>query len=238
MSDKHLWQGIPRESNGGVPTNWQDQHTEAIVAPLSVELNDGSLIAVQTAVDDTDITLTGGHGAVAGNVLCVQEDGHLYFGTVLSVATNVLTMDTPVDHVFTVAGAYVCIGDAGIEWDIVRIHANIIGTAAMDSGKFGDQPALTNGVVLRNLNGDAKNVANAKSNGELALLADQHVYDPNPPAAQESFFSKHVFGGPRDVGVVQRVVGDDNGKLQVLIQDNLTLVASLRVIAIGHVVGN
>jgi hypothetical protein len=258
MGSRHLLQGTPNESSG-VPIIWQDQHTEGINVPLSIEVISGTILAASTAVNDTTITIDDATLVTAGHSVCIQEDGHIYSAIVKSKLTNTLTLKSPLDHEFTDAGAYVFIGNpnlavaggslgspviaqlapaAGVDWDITRLHVSIIGAGAMNSGLFGDIAALANGVVLRNVNGTTKNVGTATTNGELALLADNHIYDPNPPAAQEQFYSKHVFGGQGNMGVVQRVVGDENGRLEVLIQDDLSGLSAVSVIAIGHVVSN
>lgn len=247
--------GIPLETEGGVPVNLQDQHTEMVVIPLHIEINSGALLAAPLAVDDTTISLNAGHGAAAGNILVVKEGAHYYFGTILSFAVDVATMDTPVDHVLT-TGASVCVGDSNLNksgtlatpvvahlapvteasWDITRLHVSITDNVAMDSGKFGGIAALTNGVVLRAINGNSKNIANAKTNGDLALYASAYEYDPKAPAGVYGFMSHHVFGGQPHVGVVLRIIGQDNDRIEVLIQDDLTALTAVRVVAIGHVV--
>lgn len=251
--------GVPKEQNGGVPTNWQDQHSEAVIAPIHIEVSHGNLLAVPTVVDASTITLTAGHSAVVGNIVCIQETVSIYWATILNFAggANVPTVDSPLDRVFTTA-AEVCIGDAnlnkvgslavpilahmgpivGVEWDITRLHVSVYDDGTMDSGKFGTIAGLTNGIVLRQVNGTSKNMGNVKTNGDLTFLASTHDYDTKAPAGFASLSADMVFGGPEHVGSVIRLDGNGSDTLQVIIQDDLSAVLSVRVMCIGHVVAD
>lgn len=233
----------------------QDQHTRFVVSPLYIDVSSTTL-AVNTSNGDSSVELTVGHGASVGNILVLREGIRYYWGTILSVSTNTIGLDTPLDFAFTTS-ADVDVGDAnlnkngtllspviahikpppGVKWDITRVHTQTTSTADMDSGRFGSIPALTNGCVFGKVNGeDSQNIANVKTNGDLGLLANQDNYDPKAPAGVYGYFSKHQFGGQTGVGVVIRLEGDKNDQICVLIQDDLTSLLLFRVIAIGHVV--
>lgn len=245
---------LPRELNGGIPVNVQDQATEMVVVPLHEELNEGTLLAAPTAIDDMTISLDSGHGAAAGNIICIKEGVRFYVGMILSVPADVATMDTPLDFAFTTS-ALVCVANAnlnvdgsstpvvaraspppGVRWDITRLHVNLIDGTVMDSSKFAGISALTKGVVLRKTDGVSKNIACVKSNADLELMASRYLYDDKAPAGTYGFTSNHVFAGQEHTGVVVRLDGSTVDEIQAIIQDDLTDVTLVRIVAIGHVV--
>ena len=245
----------PTESNGAVPVNIQDQHTDGNLL-LFHEIAATGALALDTAVDDTTVSLAAGHGMAVGELLVLKEGMRIYSGVILSLPANVATVDTPLDYAYTVAGASVHSGTynlnlvgslgspriaqvsppPGIEWDITRIHVRMTDATVMDAGTFGGIPALTNGVVLRYVNARYKNIGNAKTNGDLILLSSDYRFDEKPPSGKYGFTSKHVFAGQEHVGVTVRLDGSMGDTLQILIQDDLSGNEVLAVRAMGHVV--
>jgi hypothetical protein len=250
------WQRVdlPIEANGGVATNVQDQTSDIAFGPLYIDQNTGNLLASPTAINDYTISLSPGHGAIIGDIIVLRENSHHFWAEILSFATDVATIDRPLDYAFS-TGSEVSIGDAnlnkngsgtvvtghlvppiGTSWDVTRLHVRIVDNVVMDSAKFGGISALTRGVVLRRVNGNYKVIANAKSNGDLATFAYSDKYDDKAPAGVYGFLSKYVFGGQGNAGVAIRLEGVDADELQVLVQDDLTDLILVQVIAIGHVV--
>ena len=91
---------------------------------------------------------------------------------------------------------------------------------------------------MRKVDGEQRNIFNAKTNGELANL----MYDfdieaaTNPQQGQDGFTGRMTFGGQSKMGVVIRLgQGED---LQMLIQDNLSSLEILEIICEGHIVDN
>lgn len=236
-------------------TSMQDQHTFIISAYLDFNINN-TVIALDTAINDTSVNVGSGHGAINGNILCITEGVRCYQGTIISVSDSVLTLDTPLDFAFTTS-ALVHIGEhdlsvdgsdstiiyntyppAGISWDITRIMVYIEDNVAMDSGKFGGIPALINGIVLRKKNGIYQNIYNLKTNGELSQRSYDVRYDDKAPAGVYALTSRTSFSGQDNHGVTIRLDGDDSDELQVLVQDDLSELSHLHIIAQGHVVQN
>lgn len=235
----------------------QDQTSQVVDLHLMNVLASVTL-ANPVSVDDLTIDLEAGHGfvAAAGETICLQEGSNFYQAEVLSVATNEITVDTPVDSAFTVAataqrGSNLLNVDGsstpvvfrvspqnltGIQWDIVRIIFQITDDVAMDDGKFGGIAALTNGIVVRAKDGNTKNIFNAKSNGELASHMYDVVYSDKAPAGEYGLRARRTFGGQSKNGVVIRLVGSDSDELQVLVQDNLSALLTFTAIAQGHIV--
>lgn len=244
---------IQNDGDGYTTVCIHDQRTDIVLMPFHTVINDAATLSEGTAVNDDHIHLTAGHGASVGDLIVIQEGTHFYVGTILTLVTNVATMDSLLDYPFTTA-ATVEVGDANlnvdgsstpvhakakplgsIQWDITRIHVQIIDNVVMDSAKFGGIAALTKGVIFRKTNGPSQNVANVKTNGDLSLLASFYEYDAKAPAGSYGFISHHVFSGQEHLGVTLHVDGDINDELEVIIQDDLTDLTTVRMIAIGHV---
>ena len=242
------------ESNGGLAVNLQDQ-TSTVVDVYMHDHGNPITISGTPAVDDIAITLVGGHGVVAGNFIGFKEDSHFFESQVINVATNVITLDQPLDYAFTSAASPSHVHDpnmnvdgssttaiyhvtppAGQIWDITRLIFVIEDDSAMDTAKFGGMNALTNGVVLRMHNGIIKNIFNVKTNGELASRSYDLVYDDKAPAGVFGLRCRTTFAGQSKRGVTIRLYGDSGDELQLLIQDNLTDLLFFRAIVQGHVV--
>lgn len=240
-------------TNSALDVAVQDQFTEIIDFYLHSHDTEGNLLLSPVAVDDTDITLTPGHGAVIGNIIGIKENAVMYQSEIINVVGDVITVSSPSDRAFTTsAGVHIgsnnmnVDGSAttqifklsapiGVKWDIVRILFYIQDNSSMDDSRFGGLTALTNGVVIRLKNGNVKNIFHVHSNGEFAIRAFDTVYTDKAPAGSFGFRVRRTFGGPSKNGVVIRLDGDIDDQLQVLIQDDLTGLENFNCVAQGHV---
>lgn len=248
----------PIESNGGIPVNIQDQ-TSPPLDIFFVQL-DGTIttLAEDSFIDNRTINVTNrlASGIVVGTYLGISNPDRAYFAEVLSVSGDLVTLDTPLDFDFT-AGSNVVpttrdlnvdgsttpetflVGTgagSNIEIDITRIMVKCITDAAVSLEKFCDQTELTNGVVLRRVDGDTRNIWNIKSNGELGHLAyDFTIYQStNPAQVQDGALFRYTFAGQDKHGVAVRLEPGD--ALQVIVQDDLTGIDLFRIVAEGHIV--
>ena len=199
-------------------------------------------------------------------IIAENGSGLAYIGTILNVSGDDITLDTPIDYDFTVSGAFILRGQTNIAtangslsspvkflirppinamWDVTRILFSLIDDSAMDDGKFGGISALTNGVVLRvnrsGLGNRIENIGNAKTNGELANAMFDFAYASKAPAGQYGARGRLTFSGPDKFGAVIRLDGGSDptvsaDALELLIQDDLTDLINMRVIAEGHIV--
>lgn len=187
--------------------------------------------------------------------------GEFYFGNVLSVVVDdggggfdTINLDAPIDFVFTAAlsvvlrtnrnlalangsvtkQTYSIQSGANQEIDITRVMINIIGGSAMDDGLFGDITALTNGLVMRQANGEKNNLFTIHKNGDMRLLGFDLEYVSKAPAGQTALGWRLTFGGQSKIGVVQRIGPGES--LDIIIQDDLTGLAEFSWMAEGHVV--
>lgn len=244
--------------NGGLDVNVQDQTTDIIDYYLCIQLNELTL-ALPAVVDDYDITVTDGSAVTVGNYICIQEGARAFQAQVLSKATNVLTLDTPIDFAFSVAAGInerspdlnvdgsvtpvsatlQPIPGGSVKWDIVRIIFSMTMDDQPDDSKFGDiVGGLTRGIVIRKSNGIHHTIFNAKTNGDLR----ERMYDidysdaANPPVNAYGVSGRRTFGGQGKNGVVIRLDSEESDLLEILIQDDLTALNSFRMVAQGHVV--
>jgi hypothetical protein len=235
----------------------QDQTTEPQDALFNQQTGSFTLSADTTASTETTLnytfTATAGHGLVATDEILLLDtiaDRALQC-VVINVATNTITIDRPIDHVYpsaTALGRIVTSNMAvvgslaspqiytfrtGVDAvDVTRIFLTMTGTGTADDGKFGTLTALTNGLVLRVYNGLHKTIFNFKTNQDIKQFCYDVNYSPNAPAGDEGISARITFGGQDKHGIVIRLSGDD--VLQWVVQDDLTGLNTLIGSAEGH----
>lgn len=239
------------EQDGAFRVQIQDNKAELVGLKICQFLNSVTL-TVPVAIDTRVINVTAGHGFVAGNIVCLRENGRFYQATVLSVATNAITLDTPTDYAFTTAAVGFRSQDnmavdgsgtpvifkvsppAGTKWDLYGCSFHLLGGTAMDDGKFGSLLAITRGIVARKKDGTYKNVFNIKTNADFAFRCDEVKYADKAPSGSYGFSAKKTFNIRH--GMVIRLDADLMDEFQIIIQDNLTGLTSFKAAAWGHVV--
>jgi hypothetical protein len=174
--------------------------------------------------------------------------------------TDRITLDTPIDFSFKAGNTAACftrdlnvdgrkVADGGpgpqifsiqvgpnatqgIE--ITRLMISMYTDGAVDLGSFGNLTSLTNGCVLRRVNGVVHNIYNVKNNGELANITFD--YDPYTEIGQgqDGCKFRNTYNGEdkHDTAIVLEP-GDE---LQWIVQDDLTGLDQFRVLAEGHYV--
>lgn len=251
---REIW--APGESNGAIPVNIQDQHTQALDLRFIKQLALTTLSAT-AAVGAKTIVVTSTTGFVDGVTVAVfTSEGDFYIGQqVGAVAGNTVTLDTPIcikfpagsnalaaNHHLNVNGSSTTqifqIGPVGlgtgVTVDITRIMGYIQTDSTMDDSLFGNLAALTNGVVLR-INGETiKNVWNVKTNGEIGLICFDAALSNRAPSGSFGFRFRNTYAGQGKHGVTLRLEPGD--KLEILIQDNLTALEDFQMMAQGHIV--
>lgn len=252
-------------------TVWQDSTSPALITKFN-QVQETTTLSAPNILFSYNITVDDPTGIVlpvddvSGSYIIIFSvpTGRVYFGHVIGLVGNVVTLDTQLDSVFP-NGAFVDItttnmvvdgsvtpelfGIRGLgvipgvvlEVDITRIIITCYTTTAVSLNKFGNLPKLLRGLALRERNGITSNIFNVKSNGELAgILLDFIPYDAqNTQQGQHGFNARLTFASPEKLGVAKRLSpGDD---LEALIQDNLASgapdITFLEIVAEGsHVV--
>jgi hypothetical protein len=249
---------VPCEENGGIPVNLQDQVTR----PLILKFNDvlsSTTLSVDAVKDTKTIVVTSPTNFISGRyvILFDPSTNNFSFYTVVSVSGAIITLDTPLDYSYTI-GTYVDIAitnmnvdgsvtpvvyglrgigsppGVDISADFTRVIFNCIADSAVDLTKFGNLTRLTNGLVLRRRDGVYQNIFNIKDNGELAGICYDLTIEAanNPVQGVDGFYARLTFAGQNKIGVAIRLpLGDD---LEIIIQDDLTDLLKLEVVAEGH----
>jgi hypothetical protein len=104
----------------------------------------------------------------------------------------------------------------------------------MDDSKFGGRIALVNGIALRKNIPTAGNIHlwNCKTNGELGELSFDKSYDDKAPAGVYGFSSRLTYAGQSKHGVAIKL--DPGEAVELLIQDDLTLLLTFTIMVEGH----
>jgi hypothetical protein len=234
----------------GVAVFIQDQTTGVLDVPFLNQLSTPTL-ALDTVADGTnrDITLTAGHGLTVADIGDIVEladttNGSFFMqAEITGVAGDVITLDSPINRVYTTAASLVAVSDDDMnvdgsvtpvvfsvlpfsiqKGDMVRIIAEIRDNSPMDFETFGGITALTNGCVVRINNGDGtyRNLYNFKSNGDIIEMAFDHDFFLNNGGNIRGFTSRLTWGGQSKHGVVIRLDGALGEALEFVIQDDLT----------------
>lgn len=240
------------EPDGAIRAQIQNNQAELVGLKICLFLGNIAL-ASNTTIDTWQVTLVAGHGVVVGNTICFRENGRHYQAVALVVATNLVTLDTPLDYAFTTAATgfrsteqmnvngsvtrqiFKVAPQAGSKWDILGCEFIITDNAAMDAGTFGGIPALTRGIVVRKKDIVYKNIFNAKTNGDLSFRCDSLEYDDRASGAGVyGVRAYRTFNIRNEIAI--RLDGDLGDEFQVIIQDDLTGLISFRSGVWGHVV--
>ena len=238
----------------------QDQTTAPIIVKFNNVTNQTTLSA-EALKGSYDIVVTSATGISVGSYMIIFDTISVRYLTAYATAVvgTTITLDSPLDSTYP-AGAAVDVSitnmnvdgsvtpqvfgirgtgtPTGIEAtvDITTLIFHCITASAVDLTTFGDITKLTKGLVFRRRNGVTQNVFNVKDNGELAGI----MYDWTPLVASilsqgvNGFIGRLTFAGQNEIGVALRLpLGDD---IEFLIQDDLTGITILEVMAEGHVV--
>jgi hypothetical protein len=250
--------GAPARRSSGFSRTYDEAKTHPTQDLYFIkQLGTPTTLAVQTAIDDRTVTVSSAASFSQGNYLAmfstdVQASARYYFGTVLSVVGNVITVDTPIDYAFKVGSNVLSTTrslnvngattpqvfevraggqDTNLIIDVTRIIVSMECDSAVDLNKFGNLPPLTNGIVLRQMNGDYRNKWNIKKNIEFGVLAyDLSIFQAsNPIQAQDGLLTRYTLNGPDKHDAVIRLYPGES--LQLIVQDDLTGLTDFRMIA-------
>lgn len=249
----------PREKNGGIPVNIQDQTSEPIDAFFAQSILNFTLSSDTVASGITSLVYsfdaTPGHGiAPEDEILLLDPTGNRsFFAIVKTVVVDNIGVDRPIDHVFpsatalgrivttemAVNGSLVSpeifsLRSGSIATDITRVLISMLDSSSMDDGLFGGIPALDNGLVFRIVNGFQKTIFCFKTNGEIKQFCYDLSYADRAPAGKFGLSSRITFGGQSKHGVTLRI--QDTDVLQWIVQDDLTDLDSMKIAAEGHFV--
>lgn len=256
--------GNPRhvivESNGGLPVNIQDQTTPIFDVYFGLFGTDAA-VAAPTVYDTYTITTTDGTVFTIGNMVVLADEFKIYFSEILNIVGNVLTVSDPLPGVFAIGSLARPIdihmnvdGSVTRQYyrlrapgetqyfpytvDITQIMIQMITNTATQLSDFGDiAGGITNGVVLRKIDGLGYNLWNAKKNSDFAIFANDYAtYSALNPAGNYGIAARYEMGGQNKHGAVIRIAPGES--LEVIIQDDLTSILEFRMMAQGHAISD
>jgi len=249
--------GLKIADDGSQDINVQDQTTPVLILPMVQQLLLTTL-AAHANKGDYSFEVVSATGLVANQHIRIINSNadRYYFGTILSVVSTTVNLDTPIDFDY-IAGSEVTSSNINMAVDgdptpiiftlrtgapsipsavdITRMIFTCVTDGLVDLTKFGDLTALTRGMVFRKVTPTVTtNIFNIKTNADLANIAyDFTAYvATNPQQGKNGFVCRLTFAGQNKMGVALRLEQNDN--LEVLIQDDIDGLALLEVILEGH----
>lgn len=250
----------PFNPSGGVDVRLQDQTTPVAIGKFWLLAFEGAT-TTEAVIDTRDVDVAPGDigNFNAGDYIHLFNvaANRFYQGRVVSVSVNTITMDTPFDFSYPI-GSVIASGSSNIGvnglvtrkifrvrsteariptvFDMTRLIFTCIGTSAMDYTLFANLSALIHGIVVRRNDGTITNYFNVKSNKEFAaLMYDFRIFAAtNPVQGVDGFVGRLTFAGQNKIGVAIRLQEDED--LELIVQDDLSLITLFEVTAEGHVV--
>ncbi len=243
--------------NVAVPVFIQDQTTQAI--DIFFTENKGMVTTATVATQGGhSVDLEPGHGAIAGDVIEARTAENYVQAEILLVVGDTITVSTPWSRTFPI-GTVVGLGNPLLSTavgtpaapvvfninpsmlqriDITGIILNFIDNTAMDFTTFGSLAQLVTGCTLRKLNTDLTftNHFNWRDNGELIERSFDHNFQSKIGGGSFGFVARSTWAGQDKRGVTIRLNGALLEELQIVVQDDLTGLDKLRVVAQGHIV--
>lgn len=213
-------------------------------------------LAVANSAGDTSITVTSAVGFSIGDHFQI-ENGIIEttFPKINNIVGTVFTLDRPLDNAFDIGStieevsydmnvsgtlanpvAFRLIPDHTQVWHLYRFLWSMTHSTAGDLGLFGNQAALTNGVVLRAYNGTTgqyRTFTNWKANSDMK----DDMYDVDfdiRSGGQGTFGTTGRASIKIGSGASPNISGANGDYIEILIQDNLTGLVTYRIKGQGH----
>lgn len=240
--------------SGAIDVHNADVHTSIFSQSFLQDTATTTTISTTQAAGDTQITVVDGSGFAVGEYLTIAEgtnnmDDH--YKVIAKPSTHVITLDSPIDFALTSAAVVTqVLQDMNLSgslaspqsfrvappsdetWDIIRLLFSMTDETVMDDSKFGGATALTNGVVIRySNNGVLRTIAKWKDNSQIADSMYDVTYSDKAPAGSYGLRGRWTF---TNAGGIIKLAGATSDYLEILVQDNLTVLTDFHATAQGH----
>ncbi len=256
------WSHFYEENNSFFSSDFdvylKDQVTPTVILPMALQVTSTTLSTL-AAIDTYTIQVASNSGFIVGQHIRIIDTSldRFYFGSIVTITGTTITLDTPLDFAYKI-GSQVIVATINMNVNgsvtpvifkhrlgspstnkathITRIIITCLTDKPVDLLGFGDLATLIKGIVLRRVNGETINILNVKSNADLSNIAyDLNVYSAtNPSQGIDGFVCRLTFAGQEKIGVALSLEVGEN--LEAIVQDNLTGLVSLKIIAEGHIV--
>ncbi len=235
--------GVKINGANPLPTRDIDIHDYLVNEHAFLDLGVSDTFAIAGAIGDNVINVTNGALFAVNDIIDISENSvvETNHSQILSIATNALTIDTPLENNYTTAAVvktvllnmgaaagtvtvpitYKITPPAGETWSISRMLIAAVDATAMDDGTFAGMAALINGMVIRLNSANVKeNLAVWRSNGDIAEDTYGVIYVSNPPTGEYGMRALWPFS---EMKAGLKLVGDTSDSLDIIIQDTLNI---------------
>ncbi len=245
ISDGANWSEVPKKTV-----------EKLVITPLAQVLTEGLTLSADTVVDSYTISVTDGTQFSTNDLIKLEENGiysKTFHAVVLSINVNELTLDRPVDSIYTAAGASISRHNynAKVNGSVTPVvfkvantfdqdayytrgMFNIVCTDAALFNSFGDiAGGLTRGIQFRKKlkDGSFVNLFNAKTNNRLQLIMyDVTFFDSTLPFNVNGLSGRLTF---EKLG--SEIILEKDEELQMVVQDDLTGLISFELVVEGYI---
>ena len=243
-------------AHGRINTHDKDVHTDPVNVFVGLDTATATTLNGAVAVGDTQLLLTSAIGFSVGDHIKLSDGvGEFREQEIVSISTNTITIDSPLDAVHltganvvkvainmidaagTVATPkiYTAGAPTGVKWHIKRMIVEMVDNAAGDDTRFGGiVGGITNGVVIRLKTGtEYRTLTNWKTNGNMKEDMYDVDYDDRASASRDYSVSARWTFDKMDIAVNLDAATSD--EFQVLCQDDLSGLLSFRIKLQGHI---
>ena len=237
-------------SNNVIDVSIQDYTGEIQSYFLTYILKETTLTS-NAMINGNQINVVDTTGCNMGNAVNIYDDRSFYQGLIISLTATSINLTPPLDKSFMQANSFVECGDTNmaydglttprvysihpptnVSWDITSSVISILDNTIMDSAKFGGIPALSNGFLIRTVDGTTKNLLLAYNNNGFKLRGFEVDYIDRAPSG---VYGLNAFiDVKRAYGAVFRIDGRLNDTMETLIQDDLTGLTRMVMTINGH----
>jgi hypothetical protein len=241
---------------GALDVHQAEVHSEVVNELFNLHTGVETTIAVAVTAGDTSVEVADTTGFSVGSALEIHDGNReTTFPLITALpGANVMALDRPLDFDYAIGDTvdevhtdlrtslgtlaapvvHVIKPGPGQVWYINRIIIAMVHGSAGADDLFGDLAALTNGVVLRaNINGQYGSFTNWKSNGDIRL--DMYDVAYSDKAGGPAGFGTSGRGSFSRIGVLVRLDGDVGDFMDLLIQDDVTNLASFFINGQGYI---
>ncbi len=240
---------------GAINIHDADVHRETINRQFHQHSTPSTTLSVEALAGNTSITVTSATGFAIGMWLHIEGDNvENVHPKITNIVGNVITIDRPLDWTHPIGStvdnsllnmnvvgglaspqSFIVVPKPGEVWHLKKLSIAMIHSSAGDFGLFGNLTALTNGVALRRydgLTGHFDTFTIWRSNGTID--EDMGTVKFVTRSGGGGSYGTAAQGYFDDTGTVVYLNGDNGDYLEVLVQDDLSGLASFKMKAQGH----
>lgn len=236
--------------------DWWGRHLQFFTGSTTTLTQDISIGAIELPINVTASVFLG--GTPTGTNIFIkdgvnEETDHV---SVIDITNTTILIDRPLQHNYSTLSTleitnedlslltgtmvspiiYKAQPASGVIVDINRIIVDIVHTTAGDNSRFGNIiGGLTNGLVLKlNKTKNKKILSQWKTNGEIKNDMFDLDYTDKAGAGLFGTSGRWSFNGREKNNFAIRLIGDRNDKFEVLVQNDLSSLTSMKIKTWGN----